>query len=582
MKKVLLLTFAAAFAAAAQAAGSVAGSRHDLSASGPGPFRAVSERSPCVFCHTSHGSGPGLTGRPDPADVHRGYESSTARTPARAPTGASRICLSCHDGTIAVGQTRSGRIQMVGGAGAIPAGHRANLGTDLRGSHPVSIRPNVAAGTHTPSPQSGVHYDASGELQCTSCHDPHSENGGDPVVGKFLVARSANSGLCLSCHDPLSTAASGSSHTLATAPMPASLSHEGARTMAEAGCSACHPSHAADPGGRLLRPGRSDDDTCLTCHAATGASKALGADLSRPWSHASSGRGNHDAAERSAGESGGKSGGIARARRHVTCVDCHDPHRANPRPAQPPAASGLLAGAWGVDLNGRQIDPARFEYEVCLKCHGDTAPIATLTNDGVRRAVQDANLRLVFSPSSPSFHPVAAPGRNSLVPGLKPPYTTASMIYCTDCHASDQSPAAGGAGARGPHGSIYPHLLERNYSTNDPTPETPSAYALCYKCHDRETLLSESPSPIDGTGFPGHRSHVAGQSASCATCHDGHGVSMDAGSARENAHLISFNTAAVSANSAGRAVYTSTSPRHGSCNLTCHGVPHDGGAAFSY
>jgi hypothetical protein len=257
-------------------------------------------------------------------------------------------------------------------------------------------------------------------------------------------------------------------------------------------------------------------------------------------------------------------------------VDCHNPHAANTLPAKAPAASGRLAGVWGIDLNGTQVDPVRFEYEVCFKCHGDSAPQVPFTGDLVRRAFTDANLRLVFSPSSPSSHPVAAPGRNLDVPTLKPPYTTASIIYCTDCHASDQSPAAGGAGARGPHGSIYPHLLERNYTSADPSPESPAAYALCYKCHDREKLLS------DQSGFRFHRRHVVDNASACATCHDGHGVSIDAGNSRENAHLISFNTSVVTPNTDARPVYSSDGPRAGSCNLTCHNKKHDGGPTFRY
>jgi predicted CXXCH cytochrome family protein len=574
------MTFLAATGARVMAAGSVAGSRHDFSVSGPGPFRAVSETSPCIFCHISHNSGPGLTSRPELAANHKPYESSTGKVRAGAPTGASRICLSCHDGTIAVGQIRGRRIPMAGGLDVLPPGHRSNIGTDLRGSHPISIRPANGSGTHAPSPQDPVHYDAGGAVQCTSCHDPHSEKGGDPQVGKFLVKRSANSGLCLSCHDVLTVAGNDSSHVRANYPVIDSTSSGAFRTVAEAGCSSCHSSHGADPRGRLTRPGKTDDDTCLGCHGTAGAAKLVGADSARPWSHASKESGAHDpAGERFGSEKGGRRHGAVRGRRHAACVDCHNPHAANGRTAGAPNANGRLAGVWGNDLSGAQVTPVKFEYEVCFKCHGDTAPQVSMagTGDGaVRRAVTDTNLRLVFSPSSPSFHPVAAPGRNPVVPSLKPPYTTASMVYCTDCHASDQSAAAGGAGARGPHGSIYPHLLERSYASADPSPESPSAYALCYKCHDRDKLLS------DESSFRPHRKHVVDAAAACATCHDGHGVSQDAGNSRENAHLISFNTTVVSANTAGRPVYSSDGPGTGSCNLTCHGRKHDGGPSHRY
>jgi predicted CXXCH cytochrome family protein len=453
------------------------------------------------------------------------------------------------------------------------------------------MRPTVGAGTHSPAARDTVRYDLNGELQCTSCHDPHAERDGDPTAGKFLVKRSASSELCLSCHDALAVAGNESSHVLASASLTGARAGNERQTVAEAGCAACHISHGADPTkGRLIRSGATDDDTCLGCHATTGASRLVGAEMSRPWSHAATGRGGHDEAERFDVGGGARSHGVGRGKRHVACVDCHNPHAASARAAQAPNANGRLAGVWGIDLNGDQVNPARFEYEVCLKCHGDSAPPSALGGDTVRRAIADTNLRLVFAPSAPSSHPVAAPGRNPDVPSLKAPYTTASVIYCTDCHASDQSPAAGGAGSRGPHGSIYPHLLERSYTSMDPSVESPASYALCYKCHDRDTLLSEkSPFTLrDGRALPPgkspalHMRHVFTAGTPCATCHDGHGVSIDAGNSLQNAHLISFNTTVVSANTAGRPVYTSNGARMGSCNLTCHGEKHDGSFKYRY
>lgn len=578
MRKALFLCMALAGASAARAAESVVGSRHDFSVSGPGPFRAVSEKSPCIFCHVSHNSGPLLTNRPDPTANHTPYDSSTVKNKPHAPSGATRVCLSCHDGTIAVGATRNGRIAMIG-PDVIPAGHPANLGTDLRGGHPVSFRPGPAPGTHLPDARDAVRLDPSGEMQCTTCHDPHAERT-DAKIGKFLVKPSGSSALCLSCHDTLAVTATGSSHALSSVRLGTTLGSGGFDTVAEAGCSACHPSHGADPRGLLLRAGRTDDDRCLACHRTGVAQKLVGADLAKPWNHSSEGRSGHDPAERLGTAAAGRTTAIPSDRRHVTCVDCHDPHAANPRRAQAPSAGGALAGVWGIDLNGLRVDDVRFEYEVCLKCHGDTAPPAQPfagVGSDVRRAISDMNLRLVFSLSSPSSHPVAAPGRSTDVPSLRSPYTTASLVYCTDCHSSDEAASAdptstfAGAGVRGPHGSIYPHLLERQYVSSDPMPESPASYALCYKCHDRDVLLSS------GSAFPLHRRHVVDQSTPCATCHDGHGISNLAGNDRENAHLISFNTRVVSApKGAARPAYSSDGPRHGSCALTCHGSTHDG------
>ena len=38
-----------------------------------------------------------------------------------------------------------------------------------------------------------------------------------------------------------------------------------------------------------------------------------------------------------------------------------------------------------------------------------------------------------------------------------------TRILCTDCHNSDDNREFGGNGPNGPHGSIFPHILERRY-----------------------------------------------------------------------------------------------------------------------
>jgi hypothetical protein len=137
---------------------------------------------------------------------------------------------------------------------------------------------------------------------------------------------------------------------------------------------------------------------------------------------------------------------------------------------------------------------------------------------------------------------------------------------------------------------VYPFLLERQYLTDDFTPESPASYALCYKCHDREVLLSDrstfrsnglasgalpAPGAAPGTGTVAlHRVHVVEQSAPCSACHDGHGVSRDAGNELNNAHLVSFDLSIVRP-AGGLPRYETAGAARGSCNLTCHGVRHE-------
>jgi predicted CXXCH cytochrome family protein len=592
MKRLLAIALLAASGPAG--AGSVVGSKHDFSARGPGEHRATTEPDACIFCHIAHHSSSlALSNRPETTAPHRPYESTTMSASPGGPTGSSRLCLSCHDGTIAVGQTRNGAIPMKGGDRPIAAGKRANLGTDLRRSHPVSMRASPAGKTRAPARGDAVRLDRAGLVQCTSCHDPHDE-WRDPLAGKFLVKSAAT--LCASCHTPGSgttTATHLGSRPIASQQAGAAAARLAARMSLSAGeaqpdapspaepsamsaanvaCGACHTPHSADVRGRLMKDGRVEDDTCLSCHSGTGQ-KVISADLAKPSAHVTTEKGRHDAAEGpTAPESRMLPEKSPGAPRHVTCVDCHDPHSSNPQPSVAPAIPGALAGVWGIDLNGQRVAPARYEYEVCLKCHGESANKPDPDEPGlrrVRRARRDDNLRLVFGRDAVSSHPVAAPGRNPDVPSLRTPYSVSALVFCTDCHASDSGPGAGGEGARGPHGSVYPFMLERQYLTDDYTPEGPSAYALCYKCHDREILLS------DGSAFPLHRRHVVERSAPCSACHAAHGISREAGNERNNAHLISFDLTIVRPGvGTGPARYDSSGPRHGSCALTCHGVTH--------
>lgn len=564
----------------------VIGSKHDLSTSGPGPFKSDVEANACVFCHVPHG-GEHADGRPAESAPVIPYASSTsgARTTSR-PTGASRICLSCHDGTIALGQTRTRLIQMRANApgGKLPEGHRANLGTDLRGTHPVSFVPAPSAASHPPPPNDPVRLDRTSQLQCVACHDPHRERIPETGETQFLVKSMRRAELCLTCHDAARLEAPDASHQTSnrTITDPATGA---ASTLGDLRCAACHVPHNADKRGRLVRPSdQGDDGMCVACHDGRHARTDLASAARRPFAHAAPTTGTtvHDRAE-------GPDRAVrlpetqASAARHVTCVDCHEPHQATgARAAIAPAIQGAMAGTWGVDRTGRRVDPASYEYEVCFKCHADSAnqPQARgLVGAGTpRRAMVEVNLRRVFEPSSASAHPIVGPGRNPVVPSLIAPLTASSMIYCTDCHASNDTRASGGTGPRGPHGSIYRNLLERNYLTQDGTPESPDAYALCYKCHKRETVLSTQSS------FPLHPGHVSpGATATlasaiptpCSVCHNAHGVSSLVGSPANNAHLIDFDLNVVKA-LPGQAAprYDAIGARGGSCALVCHGKTH--------
>ena len=91
--------------AVAHANMSIVNTLHDLSASGPGEVRALTEDRICVFCHTPHNATPfsPLWNKELKPMVYTLYESSTLSAVPTQPSGPSRLCLSCHDGTIALG-----------------------------------------------------------------------------------------------------------------------------------------------------------------------------------------------------------------------------------------------------------------------------------------------------------------------------------------------------------------------------------------------------------------------------------------------------------------------------------------------
>jgi hypothetical protein len=246
---------------------------------------------------------------------------------------------------------------------------------------------------------------------------------------------------------------------------------------------------------------------------------------------------------------------------HVECVDCHNPHRARNAPAEAPFIMGAMEGVSGIDANGAPVEEAVYEYQVCFKCHATDAPVSP---GGVTRQIPSTNLLKAFNTASPSFHPVLAPGRAMDVPSLIPPLDTASIIYCSSCHGNDDA-TPGGAG---PHGSNFDFLLARQYRVGDDVAESPTAYALCYDCHSRSSILADE-------SFSRHRRYVVEERISCAVCHDPHGIDLGLGNPINNAHLINFDVTVVEPDAVtGRLEYVSTGVRSGDCYLTCHGVNH--------
>ena len=554
----LLLAFILAAAPAALAQTEIARTVHNLTPEGPGTMKETATTGLCVFCHTPHNGSPvrSMWNREMPGITYQLYSSTTTRATLKQPTGSSRLCLSCHDGFVAMGNLivppRGGALQLG------PMTGPSRLGTDLSDDHPVSFVYDGALAAAHPGivdPASlprTLPLDSKKELQCTTCHNAHESR--RPM---FLRMDNASGAMCQVCHRPQGW--NLSSHAISAAawkgvgvkPWP-----DGAQpTVAANGCRNCHRTHSAGHGARLLAWAQ-EPDNCNACHGGTVAQKNVAGEFGNAAKFSrhpiDAAQWTHDPLE-----------SAASMPNHVACADCHNPHAATSKPAVPPAVPGALQGVSGVGAGGTPVREAAFEYQVCNKCHGFREP----TSPGIVRVEPTRIVSTKIDPSNRSFHPIAAVGRNSTIAGLRTPYTAASMIGCTDCHNNDEWSSATGQAPKGPHASRFAPILARNYLTADRTPESPANYDLCYSCHDRGALLTDGPGR-----FPHYR-HVVTSQAPCAACHDAHG-------SRQNAHLVNFmvrdanGAQVVTPAPAGRVEYASTGPGRGTCYLTCHGKAH--------
>src|SRR5829696_8305601 len=105
LRSLLVISLVGALAGIGFGQNSVVNSAHNLSATGPGTIRATNEQQVCIFCHTPHNASPiqPLWNRNVPVAAYIPYASSSLQAQPGQPTGTSKLCLSCHDGTIALG-----------------------------------------------------------------------------------------------------------------------------------------------------------------------------------------------------------------------------------------------------------------------------------------------------------------------------------------------------------------------------------------------------------------------------------------------------------------------------------------------
>lgn len=548
---ILIAAIFICFPAALISASSIINSKHNLSSSTTKKVKQVSNESVeseiCIFCHTSHIGSPSAPrwNHNDPGKIYTPYTSSTLKAKTGQPSGVSKLCLSCHDGTVALGMVRS---QSPNTPFTQSIGTEQNLGTDLSDDHPISFRYDAELvfsnrGLKDPDTLTGaIQLDKNSQLQCTSCHDAHGSQ------YKYLLKIDDIAGnLCMTCHNIEGWDESIHKNSVANwdGGMPNPWPHTDWNNVADNSCENCHTPHGAAAKKRLLNS-PTEEGNCTVCHNGNVARKDIVTEFNKVSTHPLyTITGLHDPMEEV----------VLSSKRHVECDDCHNAHAASDLPTG--ALAGSLKKVKGVNSQGLAIEEISTEYQLCFRCHADSNYVA---HNYVNRQYAENNTRMEFDPANQSFHPLQNIGKNTQVPSLISPLTTSSIIKCTDCHNNNNGPGNGGAGPKGPHGSMYSPILERNLNFADNQAESLNTYALCYKCHDRNNILADR-------SFAKHKKHIVEEKSSCTVCHDSHGV-------KSNSHLINFDRNIVSPNSSGQVSFTDNGRFRGSCNLKCHGEEH--------
>jgi predicted CXXCH cytochrome family protein len=451
-------------------------SKHNLSSSSTNTIRSATTNGTteiCVFCHTPHTATPDapLWNRTNVSGPYTTYASdvmtalsysledpSSTSAAGKAEHVKTRICMSCHDGTIAMGNVVNlpsgfpvSEISMVGAAGGLmPSTEAGYIGTDLRDDHPVAVKhlPSQDQELKAISGSNARVYSLSGGkvvssqvdggyVECTSCHDPH-----DDQYGNFLIDENVSSKMCRSCHSKVGIDQSAGSGT-----------DESVHTNINAGSNAYAPPTGGTPG-------------------------TLGATV-----------------------------------QEVKCMACHFPHKSGVESATP-ASPSPGTGKYLLAYNGEQTcfnATNRWGQSSASVCH-------TTASKNIQSLVQLTNAHRVGNYTAPGTPHNATEGRTRSGTGWLGVAGNSWHVECDDCHNSHttgrrlhtvgtntvtSTSAIYGTGGAEPGGTgAWTVLADSAYTYIEPGGAVGIAsgvtkeYQICLKCHSSFAWGTSGPASV--------------------------------------------------------------------------------------
>jgi hypothetical protein len=502
---------------------------HDMGPYGQGPIKGGA-LPPCQYCHAPHSGISGV--RPlwgqklSTQQNYTLYSSSTLVNTVQEPLLGSdaNLCLSCHDGTVAPGQTVPyGTIKMTGSMNSADL-----FGNNLSTTHPFNFK--LPLSPNTPNVYSSVLNGSTANPKVKMIKGNWQGGAalltGPPQRVQNMDAVTQN---CMSCHDGGSTISPAipnifaefakTGHPFQTGTSKHD-SHEETvlNNNRHATCVDCHEPHSSSPTTSFLPTSiRPSQEGAVGVRATDGITVATPA-----------------------------------ADQYETCLRCH----------------GTSAGKKALTVFGYL--PTR------AAASGD--PLNVLTQFG---STAKSSHPVMHDSNSPYPQPSLLKYLLNL-DGHTQGRAMGARILCTDCHNSDDNREFGGSGPNGPHGSAFSHILERRYESSHVAPAAgagstiqnllpaivdPAAggpYPMCAKCHSLSNILSNA-------SFNRHALHING-GFSCSVCHTAHGTGPSGGVVGDR--LVNFDLAVVAQNSKSNAPIAYDRSKN-TCTLRCHNYNHN-------